>query len=32
VLTVAADPAELLERFAAYEPPRVAKWLELDQT
>jgi len=32
VLTVAADPADLLERFAAYDPPTVAKWLELDQT
>jgi uncharacterized protein (TIGR00730 family) len=32
VLSVAADPAELLDALAAYEPPRVAKWLELDQT
>jgi uncharacterized protein (TIGR00730 family) len=32
VLSVAEDPAELLDRLADYEPPRVAKWLELDQT
>jgi len=32
VLTVAADPAELLDGLAAFEPPRVRKWLELDQT
>ena len=32
VLTVAEDPAELLDAFAAFEPPRVGKWLELDQT
>jgi uncharacterized protein (TIGR00730 family) len=32
VLSVAADPGELLERLAAYEPPTVRKWLELDQT
>jgi uncharacterized protein (TIGR00730 family) len=32
VLTVAEDPAELLDALAAYEPPRVGKWLELDQT
>jgi uncharacterized protein (TIGR00730 family) len=32
VLSVAADPAELLEQFAAYDPPTVGKWLELDQT
>ena len=32
VLTVAADPAELLERLADYDPPTVGKWLELDQT
>ena len=31
-LTVTDDPAELLERFAAYTPPTVGKWLELDQT
>jgi uncharacterized protein (TIGR00730 family) len=32
VLSVAADPADLLDALATYEPPRVAKWLELDQT
>jgi uncharacterized protein (TIGR00730 family) len=32
VLTVAADPDELLDRLAAYEPPTVGKWLERDQT
>jgi uncharacterized protein (TIGR00730 family) len=32
VLTVAEDPAELLDAFAAFEPPQVGKWLELDQT
>ncbi|HEY6695267.1 MAG TPA: TIGR00730 family Rossman fold protein [Solirubrobacteraceae bacterium] len=32
VLSVAEDPAHLLDALAAYEPPRVAKWLELDQT
>jgi uncharacterized protein (TIGR00730 family) len=32
VLSVAAGPAELLDALAAFEPPRVAKWLELDQT
>jgi uncharacterized protein (TIGR00730 family) len=32
VLTVAGDPAVLLDRLAEYRPPRVAKWLELDQT
>ena len=31
-LTVAEDPAELLDAFAAFVPPRVGKWLELDQT
>jgi uncharacterized protein (TIGR00730 family) len=29
VLSVAADPAELLDRLAAFEPPTVAKWLDL---
>jgi hypothetical protein len=29
---VADDPAELLDRLAAFEPPRVGKWVELDQT
>jgi uncharacterized protein (TIGR00730 family) len=32
VLSVAEDPADLLDSLAAFEPPRVAKWLELDQT
>jgi uncharacterized protein (TIGR00730 family) len=31
-LIVADDPGELLDRLAAFEPPRVGKWLELDQT
>jgi uncharacterized protein (TIGR00730 family) len=29
-LTVAAEPEELLERFAAYQPPSVGKWLGRD--
>ena len=32
VLRVADEPAELLDRLAAYEPPVVAKWLELDES
>jgi uncharacterized protein (TIGR00730 family) len=32
VLTVADEPAELLDRLAAFQPPTVGKWLELDQT
>jgi uncharacterized protein (TIGR00730 family) len=32
VLSVAAEPGELLDRLAAFEPPTVQKWLELDQT
>jgi uncharacterized protein (TIGR00730 family) len=32
VLTVAEDPRELLDALAAFIPPRVGKWLELDQT
>ena len=32
VLSVADDPADLLDALAAFEPPRVGKWLELDQT
>jgi uncharacterized protein (TIGR00730 family) len=32
VLTVAADARELLDRLAAFEPPRIGKWLELEQT
>ena len=31
VLSVAADPGELLDRLAAFEPPAVRKWLELDR-
>jgi uncharacterized protein (TIGR00730 family) len=31
-LTVAEDPGELLDALANYTPPRVGKWLELDQT
>jgi predicted Rossmann-fold nucleotide-binding protein len=27
VLSVAADPADLLDRLAAWEPPTVGKWL-----
>jgi uncharacterized protein (TIGR00730 family) len=30
VLSVAADPVELLDRLAAFEPPTVGKWLELE--
>jgi len=30
VLSVASEPAELLDRLAAFEPPTVGKWLELD--
>jgi uncharacterized protein (TIGR00730 family) len=29
-LTVASEPEELLQRFAAYQPPRVGKWLGRD--
>jgi uncharacterized protein (TIGR00730 family) len=32
VLTVAEEPEELLDALANYTPPRVGKWLELDQT
>jgi uncharacterized protein (TIGR00730 family) len=32
ILTVASDPAELLDRLAAFEPPTVGKWLEREQT
>jgi uncharacterized protein (TIGR00730 family) len=28
ILTIADDPAELLDRLAAFEPPTVGKWLE----
>ena len=31
VLTLAEEPAELLDRLAAYEPPTVGKWVELDR-
>jgi uncharacterized protein (TIGR00730 family) len=31
-LVVAETPDELLERFAAFTPPTVGKWLELDQS
>ncbi len=31
VLTVAADPGELLDRLEAWEPPTVGKWLEREQ-
>jgi uncharacterized protein (TIGR00730 family) len=29
VLSVASEPAELLDRLAAYEPPTVGKWTQL---
>jgi uncharacterized protein (TIGR00730 family) len=32
VLTVASEPEELLERLAAYVPPAVGKWTELEAT
>jgi uncharacterized protein (TIGR00730 family) len=32
VLSVAAEPAELLDRLAAFEPPAVGKWLELEES
>jgi uncharacterized protein (TIGR00730 family) len=32
VLSVASEPAELLDRLGAYEPPSVTKWLELDES
>ncbi|MGZ8649138.1 MAG: LOG family protein [Solirubrobacteraceae bacterium] len=32
VLSVASEPAELLDRLSAYEPPVVGKWIELDAT
>ena len=31
-LFVAEDPGELLDAMAEFTPPRVGKWLELDQT
>jgi len=30
VLSVASEPAELLDRLAAYVPPTVTKWTELE--
>jgi uncharacterized protein (TIGR00730 family) len=30
VLSVASEPAELLDRLGAYEPPTVGKWTELE--
>ena len=30
VLSVAGEPAELLDRLAAYDPPTVGKWTELE--
>jgi uncharacterized protein (TIGR00730 family) len=32
VLSVASEPGELLERLAAYVPPAVGKWTELEPT
>jgi uncharacterized protein (TIGR00730 family) len=32
VLSVASEPAELLDRLAAFEPPAIGKWLELEQS
>lgn len=32
VLSVAGEPAELLDRLAAFEPPAIGKWLELDES
>jgi uncharacterized protein (TIGR00730 family) len=32
VLSVAGEPAELLDRLAAFEAPTVAKWLELEES
>jgi hypothetical protein len=31
-LQVAATPAELLDRLSRWQPARVTKWLDLDQT
>ena len=30
MLLVAQEPAELLDRFEAWEPPRIAKWIDRD--
>jgi uncharacterized protein (TIGR00730 family) len=32
VLSVAGEPAELLDRLAAFEPPAIGKWLELEES
>jgi uncharacterized protein (TIGR00730 family) len=32
ILSVASEPAELLDRLAAFESPTVTKWLELDES
>jgi uncharacterized protein (TIGR00730 family) len=32
VLSVASEPAELLDRLAAFEPPAIGKWLELEES
>jgi len=32
VLSVASEPADLLDRLAAFEPPTVGKWLELEES
>src|SRR5919109_481398 len=32
VLSVADEPAELLDRLAPHEPPTVGKWLELEES
>jgi uncharacterized protein (TIGR00730 family) len=32
VLSAASEPADLLDRLAAYEPPAVGKWLELEES
>src|SRR5918992_410378 len=32
VLSVASEPAELLDRLAAYVPSNVGKWLELEES
>ena len=32
VLSVASEPAELIDRLAAFVPPAVGKWLELDES
>jgi uncharacterized protein (TIGR00730 family) len=31
VLSVASEPADLLDRLAAFQPPAVGKWLELEE-